>query len=300
MSLEIIDFNELSEADQTIWQPEPGKCYSNVPNEIYHSLKDWNGSSMLKHALRSAESWEYERKQPPKRTLALERGSALHVAMEGLIIGDDWQMFEKLVRSFDGKSIPSKKFLAVAESNPDCYVIPEEEIGNVRIMAEKTFKKAQILNIFHNGYSELSFFWIDEETGIKCKVRPDYLRLDIPLIVDFKTTKDHTEEGFPKEIANWYYHFSAAFYIEGVEQVTGLTMEMEDSPDDNQGFTIIAIANTPPFEIDFKPIKRRSIHQGRYLFRKSLLDIKAFDTDPKFNPTDVPFWALTYIDKEYM
>lgn len=288
--MEIIDLFSTDCAEG--WQPEPGKCYSNLPNEIYHGLKDWNGSSMLKHGLRSVESYKYEKKQPHKRTLPFERGSALHVAMEGLIIGDDWEMFEREVRSFDGKQIPSKKFNEVAESNPGCYVIPEKTKENVKIMAAKAKKKADILNIFNNGYSELSFFWIDEETGIQCKVRPDYFRPDIGSIVDYKTTKNHTEDGFPREIVNYGYHFSAAFYIEGVEKVAGIEIE-------NEMFIIIAIANTAPFEIEFFPLKHGALEQGSFLFKKVMSDIKNFDTKPVFKPLEIPLWAMTYIDEEY-
>ena len=62
---------------KTGMSPEAGQFYAGMPNEVYHGLSDWNGSSMLKHALRSVESYFYEKEQPHKHTLALERGGAL-------------------------------------------------------------------------------------------------------------------------------------------------------------------------------------------------------------------------------
>ena len=299
--LEIVDFKDVDFAglieSSDPWQPEPGKCYANLPNEVYHSLSEWNGSSMLKHGLRSAESWQYEKRQPHKRSLPLERGSALHVGMDGLIIGDDWQMFDEQVKTFDGKAIPSKKFLEAEAKYPSCIIVPRETKENVNIMADKSFKNASKLDLLSGGYSELSFFWIDEATGIKCKVRPDYFNPDLAFIVDYKTTKDHTEDGFPREINNFKYHFSAAFYMEGILKASGIEIE-DGSAAPYSNFVIIAIANTPPFENEFYPLRYRTITQGRFLFRSVLDKIKKFDTKPRFTPIDIPMWAMTYIDKD--
>ncbi len=290
--MEIID---LTGTDFENWQLEPGKCYSNLPNDIYHSLTDWDGSSMLKHTLRSVESYLYEKKQPHKNTLALERGGALHIATEGLIKDDDGKMYDEQVKTFAGKAIPSKKYDQVKEIYPDYCVIPDEEFETVRIMAEKAKRKADKLNIFNNGYCELSFFWIDKSTGLRLKCRPDYLRPDIPMIFDYKTTKNHTETGFPKEIANFLYHFQAAIYLEGVEKCTELKFDRESA----EAWSFIAIANTPPYETGFYRLKVLSLTEGEFLFRKVLKLIKLFNTEPDFCPVDVPFWSITHLDKEY-
>ncbi len=277
------------------WEPEAGKCYSNLPNNKYHSLKDWDGSTDLKPTLRSVESYRHEKAQPHKNSFALERGSAVHIGIEGLIKKDDWKMFKKQVKTFPGVKIPSPKYTTVKEMYPDCCVIPVDEYQNIRIMAEKAKKKADKLNIFNNGYCELSFFWIDKTTGLRLKCRPDYLRPDIPMIFDYKTTKNHTEAGFPKEIANFLYHFQAAIYLEGVEKCTGLKFDRESA----EAWSFIAIANTPPYETGFYRLKVLSLTEGEFLFRKVLKLIKAFNTEPDFCPVDVPFWAMTHLDKEY-
>ncbi len=272
------------------WEPQAGKCYSNLPNEIYHRLKDWNGSSMLKHALRSVESYRYEKNQPHKDTLALERGAALHIAFQDLIELESLDNFDRYVLDFSGEKIPQAKWLTVKEENPDCYVLPVQERKNVRIMAEKGIKQAEKLNLINDGYCELSFFWIDETTGIKCKCRPDYFRPDDKFVIDYKTTKNHTIDGFPKEIANFMYHFSAATYIEGIKQVADIDIDE---------WIFIAFANTAPFEIGFYPLKPLSKKEGEFLFRTALDSIKAGVPEPDFYPIDIPFWAITHIDKEY-
>ena len=140
------------------WGPEPGKCYANLPNELYHQKKDWNGSSMLKHALRSVESYIYEKMAPHKDSLALERGSSLHIAFQDLIELESLENFERYVTTFDGVQIPSKKWLVEKGLNPDCYVLPEQEKENVKVMAEKGYKDALKLNLINSGHCELSFF----------------------------------------------------------------------------------------------------------------------------------------------
>lgn len=73
------------------------------------------------------------------------------------------------------------------------------------------------------GKAETSLFWVDEETGVQCKIRPDYM---VPpcdlfpngLIIDGKSTEDASADGFAKAIWGWAMHYQAAFYTDGFQQ----------------------------------------------------------------------------------
>ena len=276
--------------------PEAGNCYSGIPNDDYHNtFIDWYSSSDLKNLLRSLEYFwmlytEKKNRKEREYKLAFEVGQAYHDACGSLAMFDDLSLFEENTVSFEGKSI-SKEFNRVKDLYPDKSVVPVESFENIPLMAKKTVDAGKSLNVFYKGDIELSFFWIDKETGVKLKCRPDYFRQDITLIVDFKSTKDHSEKGFPKEIANYNYHFSAAMYLDGVEQVSGERAEE---------FLFIATANTKPFEVGFYPLNDASIEQGEAMYRKTLRDLSENKPqEPTFKKIGVPFWALTEIEREY-
>lgn len=267
--------------------PAAGKCYSGMSNETYHGFKDWWSSSSLKHAQRSVESFYYELKQPHKTTLPLERGGAFHVAMEGLATEGTHGMSARLVLECPTKTILTNAWRETKEENPGCYVLPITEIENVMEMTSKLHGKMAPFGFFAEGWPELSFFWIDEETGFQLKCRPDWLRpgkngwVDL----DYKTSKNHQLEAFRKDAANLGYHFSAALYCEGVEAVTGISVE---------SFRWLVVANTPPFECECYPMGSFTRAEGAARFRKSLTDIKNYVKSPRLleETLEIPRWAF--------
>lgn len=276
--------------------PEAGKCYSGMSNDDYHHVFiDWFSSSDLKNGLRSIEYFwqEFVRKKEQEEReykVAFENGSAFHDALESLIVHDDLRLFEQNTVSYVGTAQAKKKFMDAKLANPGKNVIPESMFENIPVMAEKAKKTADTLNIFEGGDVELAFFWIDPDTGIKLKIKTDYTRFDNNVIVDFKTTKNHQEKDFSKDLANYSYHFSAAMYLEGIKQVAGVEIDP---------FIFLTINNTAPFEVEIYYLNDIALVEGSYLFRKALDSIYAPKKKPEFKKIGVPMWALTHLDKEY-
>lgn len=55
------------------------------------------------------------------------------------------------------------------------------------------------------GIAELSAYWRDQETGVLCRCRPDFWRHD-GTIVDLKTARDASPDGFSRSIDSWRYY----------------------------------------------------------------------------------------------
>ena len=115
--------------------------------------------------------------------------------------------------------------------------------------------------LLKNGVAEKSIYWIDEETEVLCKCRPDYLRKGF--IVDLKTTLDARPESFSKSIYNHGYHISAAFYIDGVKAATG----------DECEFVIIAAESKAPFSTIVYTLNYNAIELGRQLYKEALVKV---------------------------
>lgn len=98
----------------------------------------------------------------------------------------------------------------------------------------------ELAELLRAGRGEVSIFWIDEATGIYCKARPDWLppangRSIRPL--DLKTCADESPNGFGRAAARLRYDLQAAHYTDGIEAVTGLTVD---------AFVFGAVSSTPP------------------------------------------------------
>lgn len=77
--------------------------------------------------------------------------------------------------------------------------------------------------LFTGGEAEVTLRWTDEATGLRCKGRADYYKVDaareLVLASDLKSTLDATPEGFAKSCANFGYERQAAFYQQGFAAV---------------------------------------------------------------------------------
>ena len=274
----------------TPWEPgmipRAGNCYSGIPNTEYHGFREWYSSSMLKHALRSAESFFHEINEPAKHSLALERGQAFHIGMEGLAVTGHMDLFDREVIESPTATITSKAWEALKAENPEKAVLPAAEIAKARNMAEKLYFKTRDHGYYDEGWPELSFFWIDEETNLRLKVKADWFRPDAGgWIWDYKSSKNNQIDDFSREIATYNYHLSAAMYQEGIFRVTG------EKP---QNFCLLTIANTHPHEVEVYTLGKASLAKGHEIFRECLNTIKAYDPEadvfPKF--IELPPWAF--------
>ena len=63
----------------------------------------------------------------------------------------------------------------------------------------------------------------DDETGMACKIKPDFLANDGSVMLDLKTTADATERGIYQSVRRFDYDLSAAMYLRGVEAALGVT-----------------------------------------------------------------------------
>ena len=72
---------------------------------------------------------------------------------------------------------------------------------------------------------EESIFFQHPVSDIVLKVRPDIRIPSARTLVDYKTCKSATYEGFQTACANYDYHLQAALYLMGVSEITGHNYE---------------------------------------------------------------------------
>ena len=108
------------------------------------------------------------------------------------------------------------------------------------------------------GKPEQSLFWQDDETGIWCRARLDWLPHRDParrfIIADYKTAAAADPASIRKAVANYGYFMQAAWYAEGV-RVLGL--------DPDPAFLFIFQEKTPPYLVTVAQLDTEAVSIGR-------------------------------------
>ena len=100
------------------------------------------------------------------------------------------------------------------------------------ILANKTARK-----LLADGIAESSVYFTEPETGIDCRVRPDWYSAK-DFIVDLKTTQSAAPRAFGYSAAKYRYHVQAAMYMDAMYHSFGVYPA---------GFVFIAVEKEPPY-----------------------------------------------------
>ncbi len=169
--------------------------------------------------------------------------------------------------------------------------------GKEIVTTEEMSKLCQIQQAVHNHPAaakalagspiiEQSIFW--DADGIACRCRPD-AATEKGVIVDLKTTRDASPEGFAKSIAQYRYHVQAAFYSDGYKAAFG------EAP---RGFVFIAVETEPPYLVAVYVASETMTSRGRIEYQTDLDTFRRCqdaDTWPGYSDApltiDLPKWA---------
>jgi len=70
-------------------------------------------------------------------------------------------------------------------------------------------------DLFDSCEKEVTVRWVDEETGLPCKLRADLWNRELRFAGDLKSARDATQEAFSRAINAHRYHVQHAHYCEG-------------------------------------------------------------------------------------
>ncbi len=231
-----------------------------ISETVYHA-DPAVGSSGLKTILKSVGLFRFEQSQKRTPTKAMNFGSCFHLAvLEPKRFKDEVVVMPE----FKGTGMYAKKDAWLTE-NHGKLVLSSDEMADCLLMLKSISAHNVASSLLVGGVPELSYFWTDLETGINCKVRPDFKR-NSGALVDIKTTGDASLEEFSRSILNYGYHISGSFYLEGVSKVLGQEFDK---------FIIIAIEKTPPYALAVYEIDFGTLEKGRELTRRALIKLKS-------------------------
>ena len=274
--------------------------FEEMSNADYRKREGVSASD-LKKMVKSMAHYKYFKDHPEDSdTPAFQFGRAYHKLM---LEPED----------FDNEFIVSPKFDRRTKEGKAAYEQFLQDAAGKEVIDEETYQtllemQAALYNtpfvkLLIKGDHEKSFFWIDEETGVKCKCRPDsYGKIkDQCICVDLKTTTNAETDKFMRDSLKFGYDIQAAHYCKGLENILKKPFK----------FIFIAQEKTAPYLVNVLEADEYFMQSGADL-RKDLLEKYKecvatdkwpgyMDENSKINSLSVPAWirdSLTIDDNE--
>jgi hypothetical protein len=201
-------------AEPAIEAPALG-LHADLSNEAYHADKTSLSSSGARKLLPPScpAKFRYEQDNPQPASKTFDYGNAAHKK----VLGNGPEL---VVIEYDTWNTKDAKQAVAEARSRGAIPLKQHEMDMVDAMADAIRRHPLAAALLDPAYGapEQSGFWIDGPTGIRRRVRFDWLpsiqqgRLIIP---DYKTAADASEEAMEKDIAKYGYNQQADWYEDG-------------------------------------------------------------------------------------
>lgn len=240
--------------------------------------------------------FDYDRKHPQLPKKEFEIGTAAH----SLLLGTGAELVLVDTEKWTTNAVKAEVASIRAE---DKIPLKPSDLEKVKAMVAAVRAHHQAGPLFApGGVAEQSLYWTDPDTGVTCRCRPDMLREypDLTLCVDYKTAVKADPMSASKAIAERNYHQQDAFYVDGVQAVTGKQAR----------FLLVFQSKTAPYLITVRELSEADRAIGRAKNQRALrtyAECTKTGIWPDWTgPTDdipyisLPTWAAIKEAEEYL
>lgn len=260
-----------------------------------HPALSSTGARLL---LRSPRKYLYEQEHPRPDTQALDVGSAAHAKVLGVGAGIATYPPEHLTPSGNVSTKAATVAWATEQRAAGLIPVSPNDVAAIDAMAEAVLAHPTARRLLEaEGQSEVSVFWTDPDTGVRCRARfdrlPDSDTITAggrPIGLDLKTARDASRSGFRRAVAEHGYHVQQEFYRDGYEIATGL----------RPAFVFVAVEKEPPYLVAVHQLDTQASKWGKRraeLARQILRDCLDAGVWPGYsddiNLISLPKYALT-------
>ena len=234
----------------------PG-IYQGIPNEAYHAGPGISKSGLW--TIHSSTPAHYKFPKPREKKAHFDVGAAIHAAIL------EPELFEKeFVRGpADRRGNAWKDANAICDAEGKT-LLTASDFDSALAVRDAVHADSWINSIVTGGGDgrmvEASGYWIDEETGVLCRCRPDLYRRDLKIILDVKSTIDASPKQFPRSVVNYGYHGQEAFYSDG----------WRACGEEVDAFVFLAFEKDSPYATAVYELPPSIVEEGRAIIRKTL------------------------------
>lgn len=239
-----------------------------ITNEQYHASPGISRSG-IKELKRSPLHYWYAYVRPDREAKessdAMEFGTAFHMYVL------EPELFEKtyfvsIKCPHHGSSNKAKDYkveeLLKAKGKT---IITDVDMKKIRDMTDGLYSHPKAFKLISGGIYEKSFYWIDEESGILCKARPDIFNEQGKFIVDLKTTKDGNKKKFSYDFQDGANYIQCAMIRDAIKVCTGVTIE---------NFLNLAVEKEAPYVPVNYPVNNQYVNLGEQEYKHHLKILK--------------------------
>ena len=209
-----------------------------------------------------------------KKSLAF--GKALHARLL-----EPTKFFSEFVicPKFDLRTTIGKKDKELFELNSlGKTIIDEGDFETIELMSSHFQSHEQLKSYLQNSVNEQAMFWQDASTGILCRAKIDMLVQNENILIDLKTSKDSSPQGFGMAVADYHLYAQAAFYSDGFLTVTGIYPR----------FLFAVLDKNMPHQVQTYELPFNLVDYGRKRYQYQLDKFKYLSENDKwFEPNEI-------------
>lgn len=256
----------------------------NVSIDEYHKDRSFVSSSMLKKILlKSPKTFHFEHFQGKEKEAsdAMKMGKLAHLA---ILEGDEFERRYVVMPKFEAPTLKGEmseqskeaKMMRrewIESQSPDSIIVTAEQKYNLVGMVKSIVSHETAKEFLREGLPEISGYYVDPETKIRLRIRPDFMSFERNIISDLKKTKNCHERSFQYDICSdggafepYWYDFQLAMYCEGYFHITGQKI---------QAASWLAIEDVEPWEIAVHPMTGSVQALGLVKYRTALRKLRA-------------------------
>ncbi len=287
----------------------PNRVILDEAPATYHQRRlDEASASGLKQMLRSPAHFAHWCKTPDddKESDALTFGRAFHCAtLEPAVFIRTYAVVERGAPRYPtaaqwnakGKRAPDSQaavdYWTEWNANTAGRIrMSQTDYDRARWMADSARAHPVAAGLLTGGDREVTLRWQDEETGLGCKARAD-LYAPGEFLMDLKSCRDASAEGWGRAVASYHYDLQQAHYIEGVRR----------NGDAIRWFVFLAVESEAPYVAQPHVLDARAEERGWNLRQQAIKrQAECFKAGrwPGYSDelieTSLPTWAFYGID----
>lgn len=216
----------------------------------YSTMNGINISSLVPAMLLSPKHYKHQLDHQRTDTAAMRLGRLVHTAvLEPMRLPKDY-----VVSDFDSFRTKAAQEWRKTREEAGQTVVTAEQYRAAERMREEVMACEQAARHLIGGRPEWAIQWIDDDTGLQCKGRVDYIG---KALVDLKTTRHVAHADFARDAARMHYHTRMAWYLDGIEAVTHRRPPV----------VIIAIQTEEPFDVGVYRMPDAALAAGREIYK---------------------------------
>ena len=248
---------------------EPLGIVRSLPIDVYHSDRTAISNTGLNDIGRSPLHFHKlhldPRRPPPEDKPSHLHGNLCHCAT---LEPDEFDKRYKVGPINDKRLVAWKEWERETRKiigNGVTLITPEQrEVALAQ--AESIRSNPDVAALMSDGQAEVSAYWVDPVTGVRCRCRPDFRaatgkRGRASILLDVKTYGTSDPEEFRRQVERMEYHQQAAYYTDGYAVASQQPVV---------AFVFIAVEDKYPFLSSAVMLDDDSLEAGRRLYRKRL------------------------------